>query len=61
MSDESPQEPENDPQDHAFGSAASHDQDIVDDLEEAGITEDELPAEPGRAPRAGGKAKPEGE
>lgn len=61
MSNESPQEPKKDPQDQAFGSAARHDQDVVDALEEAGVTEDELPSEPAREPRAGGKAKPESE
>jgi hypothetical protein len=51
-------EPRQDPQDKAFGAAASRDQDIVDALDEKGVTEDELPDEPTRHPRAGGKAEP---
>ena len=56
----STKEPTQDPQDKAFGAAASRDQDIVDTLKEAGVTEDELPDEPTRYPRAGGKAEPAG-
>lgn len=54
----SPEVPTQDPQDKAFGAAASRDQDIVDSLAEQGVTEDELPDEPTRHPRAGGKAVP---
>jgi hypothetical protein len=61
VSDRSLEEPKKDPHDQAFGSAASHDQDVADALEEAGVTEESLSAEPAREPRAGGKAKPEGE
>jgi hypothetical protein len=49
-----------DPQDKAFGAAASRDQDIVDALDANGVTKDELPDEPTRHPRAGGKAEPAG-
>jgi hypothetical protein len=56
----SAEEPTQDPQDKAFGAAASRDQDIVDALEEKGVTEDELPDEPTRHPRAAGKAEPGG-
>lgn len=52
------QEPTQDPQDKAFGAAASEDQDIVDELERRGLTEEELSDEPTRHPRAGGKAEP---
>jgi hypothetical protein len=53
-----PEEPTQDPQDKAFGSAASRDQDIVDEREREGVTEDEVPDEPIRPPRAGGKSEP---
>jgi hypothetical protein len=53
--------PNKDPQDHAFGEAAREDQETVDKLAEVGVTEDEMPDEPMREPRAGGKARPEGE
>ena len=48
-----PVEPKQDPQDKAFGAAASRDQEIVDQLEKAGVTEDELPDQPGRHPAVG--------
>jgi hypothetical protein len=51
-------EPTQDPQDKAFGAAASRDQEAVDELEKRGVTEEELPDEPARHPRAGGKAEP---
>lgn len=51
-------EPKQDPQDKAFGAAASRDQDIVDQLEKTGVTKDELSDEPTRHPRAAGKAEP---
>ena len=51
-------EPRQDPQDKAFGAAASRDQEIVDELEKRGMTEDELSDEPARSPRAAGKAEP---
>ena len=53
-----PVEPKQDPQDKAFGAAASRDQEIVDELEKAGVAEDELPDQPARHPRAAGKAEP---
>jgi len=53
-----PVEPKQDPQDKAFGAAASRDQEIVDQLEKAGVTENELPDQPARHPRAAGKAEP---
>jgi hypothetical protein len=56
----SAEEPTQDPQDRAFGAAASRDQDIVDALDEKRATEDELPNEPTRHPRAAGKAEPAG-
>jgi hypothetical protein len=52
------EEPTQDPQDKAFGAAASRDQDTVDELERQGITPEELPAQPKRHPRAAGKAEP---
>jgi len=54
----STQEPRQDPQDKAFGAAAGRDQEIVDHLAAQGVTEKELPDEPARHPRAGGKAEP---
>jgi hypothetical protein len=54
----SKEQPTQDPQDKAFGAAARRDQDVVDALDEKGVTEDELPDEPMRHPRAGGKAEP---
>ena len=51
-------EPRQDPQDKAFGAAASRDQEIIDELEKRGVTEDELPDEPTRSPRSAGKAEP---
>jgi hypothetical protein len=53
------QEPTQDPQDKAFGAAASRDQDLVDQLEREGVTEEDLADKPVRHPRAGGKAEPE--
>jgi hypothetical protein len=53
-----PAEPKQDPQDKAFGAAASRDQEIADELEKAGVTEDALPDQPARHPRAAGKAEP---
>jgi hypothetical protein len=47
-----------DPQDHRFGVAAARDQDRVDRLDDDGATEEELPEESGRDPRAAGKAEP---
>ena len=52
--------PTRDPQDKAFGAAASRNLDIVDALDENGATEDALPDEPTRHPRAGGQAEPAG-
>lgn len=50
-----------DPQDKAFGAAASRDQEIVDELEDWGAEERDLPGKPEQAPRAAGKARPERE
>ena len=51
-----------DPQDSEFGAKAAKDQEEVDRLAAQGVSEDELPDEPPRdEPRAGSKAKPEGE
>ena len=46
-----------DPQDQAFGAASREDQELVDELEKEGVTEDELPDQPARHPRAAGKAE----
>jgi hypothetical protein len=54
----SPEAPSQDPQDKAFGAAASRDQQTVDELERRGVTMDELPDEPTRHPRSAGKADP---
>lgn len=51
-------QPQKDPQDQAFGSAASEDQDLVDELDEQGVEEDDLPDQPARQPRAASKAEP---
>lgn len=56
----SPDQPTQDPQDKAFGAAASRDQDLVDELEKKGVEEDELPDVPARHPRSAGKAEVEG-
>jgi hypothetical protein len=50
-----------DPQDKQFGASAARDQERVDQLEREGVDEEELPDEPSRSPRAGGKAEPDGE
>jgi hypothetical protein len=50
----SAEEPTQDPKDKASGAAA-RDQEIVDPLDEKGVTEDELPDEP-----TGGEAEPVG-
>jgi hypothetical protein len=47
----------NDPQDQEFGAQAAADQEEVDKLAAAGVTEQELPDDPKRAPRAAGKAE----
>ena len=52
------QEPTQDPQDKAFGAAASEDQDIVDELERRGLTEEELSDEPTRIPVPVGRPSP---
>jgi hypothetical protein len=54
----STEEPTQDPQDKAFGAAASRDQEMVDALAEKGVAADELPDEPAHHPRSGGKAEP---
>jgi hypothetical protein len=53
-----PQQPTQDPQDKAFGEAAARDEEAVDELEDWGAEEDDLPDEPPQHPRAGGKAEP---
>ena len=53
-----PHEPTQDPQDKAFGAAASRDQDLVDELEKQGVTAEDLSDKPIRHPRAAGKAEP---
>ena len=45
-----------DPQDNQFGKAVAEDQELADELEDAGATEDELPDPPADPPRAGDKA-----
>ena len=47
-----------DPQDKAFGAAAAADQEFVDQLDDEGVTEEDLPDVPAEAPRAAGKAEP---
>ena len=54
----SPEEPRQDPQDKAFGAAASRDQDRVDELEEEGVSAEELSDEAEKHPRSAGKAEP---
>jgi hypothetical protein len=53
-------EPRQDPQDKAFGAAAAEDQEFVDELEDEGAEEDDLPEPVGESPRAAGKAEPAG-
>ncbi len=48
-----------DPQDKAFGAAAAADAEIVDELDDRGVTEEELPDTPSEPPRAAGKAEPQ--
>ena len=50
-----------DPQDRAFGAEAAKDQEIVDELDDSGALEEDLPERRGDLPRAGGKARPEGD
>ncbi len=50
-----------DEQDQEFGKQAADDQEIVDELDDLGATEDDLPDDRDDPPRAGGKARPEGE
>jgi hypothetical protein len=48
-----------DPEDQEFGHKAAEDQEVVDALEERGLTEEDLPDEqPVNGPRAGRKAEP---
>ena len=47
-----------DPQDHQFGKAAAENQELANELEDDGVTEDELPDAPDNPPRAGDKALP---
>ncbi len=48
-----------DSQDKQFGKAAAEDQELVDQLEDEGVSANELSDEPGRHPRAAGKAEPD--
>jgi hypothetical protein len=47
-----------DPQDNQFGAAVARDQELADELEDEGATDDELPDPPAHPPRAGDKAEP---
>jgi hypothetical protein len=53
-----------DPQDRAFGAAAARDQELIDDLEDAGLRDEleyaavVIEEEGNFEPRAGGKARP---
>ena len=47
-----------DPQDNQFGKAVAEDQELADELEAEGATDDELPDPPAHPPRAGDKAEP---
>jgi hypothetical protein len=47
-----------DPQDKAFGSAAAEDQEFVDQLDDEGVTAEDLPDPVTEPPRAAGKAEP---
>jgi hypothetical protein len=49
-----------DPQDLQFGKEAAEDQELADELEDEGATDDELPDPPTDPPRAGDKAPPVG-
>ena len=50
-----------DPQDRAFGAEATKDQEIVDEFDDSGALEEDLPKGRDNPPRAGGKARPDGE
>jgi hypothetical protein len=50
--------PDQDLQDREFGATASEDQERVDELEAQGVKVADLPDEPEKHPRAGGKAEP---
>ncbi|HEY6624500.1 MAG TPA: hypothetical protein VIX85_11745 [Acidimicrobiales bacterium] len=58
MADDPKNQLDQDPQDHQFGKAAAEDQELADELEDEGVTEDELPVAPDHPPRAGNKAPP---
>jgi hypothetical protein len=47
-----------DVQDHQFGMAAAEDQELADELENEGASDDELPDPPANPPRAADKAVP---
>jgi hypothetical protein len=49
-----------DPQDLQFGKEAAEAQELADELEDEGATDDELPDPPTDPPRAGDKAPPVG-
>ncbi len=53
-----PRQPTQDPQDKQFGAAAAADQEFVDELEDEGVSIDQLPDVPEAQPRAGDKAEP---
>jgi hypothetical protein len=50
-----------DPQDLQFGKSAAEDETRVDELDERGVSEGQMPDHPQEAPRAGNKAKPHGD
>ena len=51
-------QPHQDPQDKAFGATAAEDQEFVDQLEDEGAAEEQLPDPVEEPPRAAGKAEP---
>ncbi len=61
MADETTDAPHRDPQDQAFGAAAARDEERVNELEDEGVDEEELPDRPDKHPRAAGKAEPDDE
>ncbi len=58
MTDDPKNQLDKDPQDHQFGKAAAEAQELADEMEDDGVTEDELPDAPDNPPRAGDKALP---
>ncbi len=53
-----PEQPTKDPQDQAFGATAAKDLEIVDEFDDMGAEEEDLPDDREEAPRAAGKALP---